>query len=61
MPTLKNNEEEEAEMKKLNLQAEDFAVELEVYEVSSSTVLEKMGASKGYNSCSTVIEVPEIN
>lgn len=59
MPTLKNNEEEEAEMKKLNLQAEDFAVELEVYEVSSSTVLEKMGASEGYNSCSVVIN-PEI-
>lgn len=46
-------------MKKLNLQAEDFAVELEVYEVSSSTVLEKMGASEGYNSCSVVIN-PEI-
>ncbi|GAA0362252.1 hypothetical protein [Bacillus horti] len=40
---------------------EDFAVELEVYEVSSSTVLEKMGASQGYNSCSQVNpSLPEI-
>ncbi|MGM7680620.1 thiopeptide-type bacteriocin [Cytobacillus sp. Hm23] len=43
------------EEKKLNLQNEDFNVELEVYEVSSSTVLEAMGASNGHNSCSVVV------
>ncbi|GGE58958.1 thiopeptide-type bacteriocin [Priestia taiwanensis] len=34
----------------------EFVVELEVYEVSSSTVLESMGASNGHNSCSSVIQ-----
>lgn len=46
----------------LDLQAEDFAVELEVYEVSSSTVLKKMsasGTSVGGNCCSVVIP-PEL-
>lgn len=33
----------------------EFDLELEVYEVSSSTVLEEMGASNGYNSCSVVV------
>lgn len=46
--------------KMLQLQEEDFTVELEVYEVSSATVLEKMGASSGHNSCSVVITDPTL-
>lgn len=39
------------------LQEKDFELELEVYEVSSATVLEEMGASESTygNSCSTVV------
>ncbi|WP_223068539.1 thiopeptide-type bacteriocin [Paenibacillus caui] len=37
------------------IEEKDFELELEVYEVSSATVLEEMGASSGYNSCSTVV------
>ncbi|MGD6870891.1 hypothetical protein ACQCU1_01705 [Sutcliffiella horikoshii] len=42
-------------MKELNLKVEDFELELEVYEVSSATVLDTMGASQGHNSCSVVV------
>ncbi|MDP5272676.1 MULTISPECIES: thiopeptide-type bacteriocin [Chengkuizengella] len=43
-----------SEEKKLNLEEEEFNLDLEVYEVSSATVLEAMGASNGHNSCSVV-------
>lgn len=43
------NEKKVQEMKEV-----DFELELEVYEVSSATVLENMGASRGHNSCSVV-------
>ncbi|CAG9621200.1 hypothetical protein [Sutcliffiella rhizosphaerae] len=42
-------------MKELNLKVEDFDLEVEVYEVSSATVLDTMGASVGTNSCSVVV------
>lgn len=44
------------EMEKIvNLKDQEIELDLEVYEVDSSTVLENMGASNGTNSCSVVI------
>lgn len=48
---IKENIENKKEMNNLK-------VELEVYEVTTSTVLESLGASLSKNSCSSVIIVP---
>lgn len=39
------------------MKTEKFELDIEIYEVDSSTVLDEMGASQGGNSCSEVIIV----
>ncbi|MED1206096.1 hypothetical protein [Heyndrickxia acidicola] len=41
-----------------NLIEEDLNLDIEVYDVSSTTVLETIGASVGKNSCSIVMTGP---
>lgn len=45
-------------VKKDDLQMDkDLDLDIDVYEVSSSTVLDSVGASIGWNSCSSVIKM----